>query len=110
MKTYRGVRGSHKIEVTVDRHPLDLRLDLYCHSLDGFAWGCGNNGAAQLALAILADHLADDEQALLLHQYFKWDVILSLPRQRWQLTERDIDRRLQVIMHEHKITFKTSQM
>jgi hypothetical protein len=31
-----------------------------------------------LALAILADYLADDERALRLHQEFKWTVIANL--------------------------------
>ncbi len=36
--------------------PLGPRLDLANHSPDGFSWGYGGSGPAQLALAILADH------------------------------------------------------
>jgi hypothetical protein len=36
------------------------------------------SGPAQLALAILADYLGDDERALRLHQEFKWTAIAKL--------------------------------
>ena len=54
------------------RSPLPLRLDLDNHSPDGFAWGYGGSGPAQLALALLADALGDDAEALRLHMRFKW--------------------------------------
>jgi hypothetical protein len=56
-------------------YPLPLRLDLQNHSPTGFAWGYGGSGPAQLALAILADHLGDDARAARLHQRFKWRAI-----------------------------------
>ncbi len=46
-----------------------LRLDLYNHSPTGFEWGYWGSGPAQLALAMLADCLASDEQALLYQRY-----------------------------------------
>jgi len=65
---------------------LDPRLDLANKSLSGFAWGYGGSGPAQLALAILADHLHDDERALRLYQDFKWTVIARLDRSAgWSL-------------------------
>jgi len=53
---------------------LDPRHDLRNHSPDGFAWGYGGSGPAQLALAILADAL-DDREATRLYQRFKFDVV-----------------------------------
>ena len=66
---------------------LPLRLDLDNHSPTGFEWGYGGSGPAQLALALLADVLKDDERALALHQRFKFKVIGALPRDpQWQLS------------------------
>ena len=48
--------------------PLPLRLDLFNHSPTGFSWGYGGSGPAQLALALLADALGDDDRAVRLHQ------------------------------------------
>lgn len=48
------------------------------HSPDGFNWGYGGSGPAQLALAILLEAGLDDERAVRLHQAFKWKFIASL--------------------------------
>ena len=56
-------------------HALKPRFDLWNHSPDGFNWGYGGSGPAQLALAILADCLGDDADAVRLHQVFKADVV-----------------------------------
>jgi hypothetical protein len=72
--------------------PLDPRLDLYNHSPTGFEVGYGGSGPAQTALAILADHLGDDERAVRLHQAFKWAVIATLDRESdFELAAEDID-------------------
>jgi len=98
MKTYEGRRQGHAVIVTVNGRPLNPRLDLYNHSLTGFEWGYGGSGPAQLALALLADHLANDREALDTYQRFKWAVIAELPRkQRWTLTSREIDQALERI-------------
>jgi hypothetical protein len=89
MKTYEGRREGSAAIVTVDGKPLSLRLDLRNHS-PGFEWGYGGRRPAQLALAILADHLGNDPVALEFYQRFKWAVIAGLPT-RWALTGRDID-------------------
>jgi hypothetical protein len=98
MKTYEGRRQGYAVIVTVDGRSLNPRLDLYNHSPTGFEWGYCGSGPAQLALAILADHLADDRQALDVYQRFKWAVIVELPRkQGWTLTSLVIDQILQNI-------------
>lgn len=92
MKTYRGFKDG---SVTVDGKSLDPRLDLWNHSPTGFNWGYGGSGPAQLALAILADHLGDDRQAIRFHQRFKWNVISYLPfGQPWTLTSTQVDEAL----------------
>jgi len=94
MKTYEGRREGHAVLVTVSAHPLNPRLDLWNHSPTGFEWGYGGSGPAQLALAILADHLADDRQALDIYQRFKWAVVAELPRKGWTLSSQEIDQSL----------------
>jgi hypothetical protein len=100
MKTYEGKRSFGQCVVTVDGRVLDPRFDLRRHSPDGFEWNYGGSGPAQLALALLADHLNDDQEALNLYQRFKWTVIEALPRRGWRLLSRDIDEALQRIRNE----------
>lgn len=95
MSRYEGFRTKAGAIVTVDGELLDLRLDLHNHSPTGFEWGYPGSGPAQLALAILADHLRDDEQAMNLHQRFKWAVVAELPKQKWTLTSKQIETALQ---------------
>ena len=103
MRRYEGRRTWRGVAVTVNGHPLNPRLDLYNHSPTGFEWGYGGSGPAQLALAILADHLADDAQALIFYQRFKWAVVAKLPRRRWTLTSRDIDQALDAIREQEAV-------
>lgn len=49
------------------------------HSPDGFAWGYGGSGPAQLALAVLLAAGVPDRRALQLYQRFKADQIATLP-------------------------------
>lgn len=100
MKPDEGRRAFHAAEVTVNGQPLNPRLDLWNHSPAEFEWGYGGSGPAQLALALLADHCGNDEQAVDLHQRFKWAVIAGLPRHHWTLTSRQIDNALEAI-REH---------
>ena len=94
MKRYEGRREGYAAIVTVDGRRLNPRQDLWNHSPSGFEWGYCGSGPAQLALAILADHCGNDEQALNLYQRFKWAVVVELPR-RWTLTSAEIDAVLQ---------------
>ena len=93
MKTYTGRREGRAVLVRVNDQPLNPRLDLRNHSPTGYEWGYGGSGPAQLALALLVDHLGDIEQALDFYQSFKWAVVARLPRwTEWSLTSRDIDQ------------------
>jgi hypothetical protein len=92
MTTYEGWRGEDGLVVGKRESrsgrlvPLRPRRDLSNHSPDGFEWGYEGSGPAQLALAILADALGDDDKAVRCHQQFKRAVICVLPRERWSLT------------------------
>ena len=104
MQCYHGRRTHGGVIVTVNGVSLDPRWDLYNHSPDGFGWGYGGSGPAQLALAILADHLCDDNEALALYQSFKWSVVVKLPKRGWKMSSRDIDQALQAIRSQNLVT------
>ncbi len=99
--TYQGRKyDDYKVEVTVDSTPLDRRLDLRRYSFEfdtgRFSW----TGAAQLALALLADHFhrsevgatkrTADERALRLHREFRKKVIEPLEGDEFTLTTDQI--------------------
>ena len=90
MKLYTGRRSKETLMVIVDGKPLNPRYDLLNHSPTGFEWGYGGSGPAQLALAIVADYLGNDERAILFHQSFKWAVIAKLPNGAWSLSGDEI--------------------
>ena len=80
---------------------LPLRLDLFNHSPTGFSWGYGGSGPAQLALALLADTLGDDDLAVRLHQAFKFRVVACWPEgERWWITADQIAAVVKVIKQE----------
>jgi hypothetical protein len=91
MKVYIGTRTEHGAAVLVEEdgetRGLDPRHDLRDHSRDGFERGCPGGGSAQLALAMAADMLGDDDQALALHQRLKLKLVGALPDEGWVLTE-----------------------
>ena len=69
-----------------------MRIELRKASATTFDWGYAGRGApAQLALAMLADHLGDDEKARCYFEHFMQGVIRGLPSQGWALTGADID-------------------
>ena len=94
MKQYVGVRQGCAVTVTVDGRRLNPRHDLWNHSPSGFEWGYGGSGPAQLALAILADHCGNDEEAFNFYQRFKWAVVAELPGRGWTLTTPEIEQAL----------------
>ena len=106
MIVYEGKRTEENCIVTKRDEsevlPLLPRLDLWDHSPTGFEWGYGGSGPAQLSLALLADALGDDEQALSLHQPFKWEVISRLPENEWQLRAEDITETAQRLQAERE--------
>lgn len=90
MKTYTGSRTADGCAVTVTDdagcRELDPRRDVRNHSPDGFEWGYAGSGPAQLALALAADVLDDNEAALGVYQRLKSRVVVGLSREGWTLT------------------------
>ncbi len=97
--TYRGWRTADGCRVIMhvgdSTRKLPMRLDLFNHSPTGYEWGYYGSGPAQLALALLAHALKDDERAVRLHQRFKTRVIAPMPKHvgfEWEFTQDDIVR------------------
>ncbi len=93
MKTYEGGRSLDGAVVTVDGVVLDPRFDLRRFSAMGFEWTYEGDGPRQLALALLADHLGNDQKALALTEGFMRDVVAVLDN-AWRMTSADIDAAL----------------
>jgi len=67
----RRLIGSDKASPGGYELPLNPSQALWNHSPDGFQWGYGGSGPAQLALAILLDLTGEPELSMSLHQEFK---------------------------------------
>jgi Family of unknown function (DUF6166) len=97
VKLYRGGRSLDGAVVTVaeggQTKPLDPRHDLKQLSATGFEWTYEGAGPAQLALALLADHLGDDGRAFALYERFMRHLVAELDNS-WELTSADIDAAL----------------
>jgi len=98
MVLYRGRRpdvGPCIVERIEDgkREPLNLRLGECNHSPDGWEWGYGGSGPAQLAYALLRDVLPDDaDLAYELHQSFKWRYVSRIEADEWVIDAYDINQ------------------
>lgn len=108
MKHYIGTRTADGCEVDViDKespsggYPLEPRLDLANKSPTGFEWNYAGSGPAQLALALLADALGDDQRALRHFQDFKFKVVGRLPHDGWELSQEDIRQTVARLEAEH---------
>lgn len=88
-RTVWGVAATVETGATEER-PLDPRFDLVRHSPDGFEFGYSGSGPSQLALAICADALGDDERALSVYQRFKERFVAAQMALTWVITERDV--------------------
>ena len=86
-----ALKGNAERQVWLNGEWLDLKTSqkVYNHSPDGFNWGYGGSGPAQLALAIMLK-LTDKSDG---YQDFKWAVIAKLPDGPFETTfELDIER------------------
>ena len=93
MATYEGKRTIDGLVVTADGAPLDERYDVSQFTKWGFEWSYEGESPQQLALAILAHHLGDDERALRQSEAFMKDVVANFDND-WELTGAEIDAAL----------------
>jgi hypothetical protein len=90
MVDFTGERTIDGLEVLADGEPLDPRMDLKQFTNRGFEWTYEGVEPAQLALAILARQLGDDQAALAQCDGFMRLVIANLDND-WTLTGQEID-------------------
>lgn len=109
-KTYRGVRRPDGATlVTCGRQQLPPRHDLRSYG-PVFDWDASEAGPSQLALALLADYLGDDQRALDLHQDFRRKVIRGLPAAGWVLGPEQIEPALREIATARELKKLERQM
>ena len=111
---YRGVRIKEnpndvgECHVYVDGKPL---CHVVHHSPDGFNWGYGGSGPADLALSILAHHFDErpSEEQLewgwclcwLYHQDFKWLLLAPIQLDDWELDTSLVQHTIDAIDKTH---------
>jgi hypothetical protein len=61
------------------------------HSPDGFEWGYGGSGPADLALNILLKFGLSRERAWTLHQDFKWHFVAKVPKSGATISVAEIE-------------------
>ena len=118
MRMYRGnaedASSAHVVSVWEDGRLVGTLAHHVKHSPDGFSWGYGGSGPADLARCILIDHLGDKawcptcrgsgkecldcwgERTAFrpgLYQAFKFDVVARFPQAgQWTLDSDQIDQ------------------
>jgi hypothetical protein len=93
MKLYQGRRSIDGLVVTVDGRPLSEHYEVKRFTRFGFEWTYEGESPRQLALAILVDHLGDNERAIRLAEPFMKKIVANLDND-WQLTGAEIDAAL----------------
>jgi hypothetical protein len=96
MKTYEGKRTIDGLRVTVDGKPLGEHYDVKRFTTYGFEWTYEGESPQQLALAILADYLGDNDRAIRLSEPFMKKVVANLDND-WILKSGEIDSALKGI-------------
>jgi len=98
MISYTGKRTSDISDVSIGGQPVlrngrplspKASFKLRIHSPNGFNWGYGGSGPAQLALALLYNATHDRHLALNNYQTFKWNFV-ALWGDTWQITDEEI--------------------
>lgn len=96
MKTYEGKRTIDGLRVTVDGKPLSEHYEVKKFTKYGFEWTYDGESPQQLALAILVEHLGDNEKAIRLSESFMKKIVANLDND-WTLTGTEIDTALKSI-------------
>lgn len=96
MKHYIGDRTIDGVKVTVDGTPLDPCTGVKQFTENGFEWSYEGPEPRQLALALLIDHLSDNEKAKALVEPFMLTVVANFGNE-WEMTSADIDDALSAL-------------
>ena len=90
MTVYRGERTIDGVMVTAGDALLPTHEDRLALTDKGFEWSYEGAEPAQLAFALLFDHLGDAAAAEALHQRFMEAIVANFNND-WELTSADID-------------------
>jgi len=82
----KGIWSTHKVFIGPDELSPIASQKVYNHSPDGFCWGYGGSGPAQLALALLMRYLPTNS-AVNAYQDFKFAIIAQLPQADFEIDE-----------------------
>ncbi len=96
MSTFEGRRTIDGLVVTVDGKRLDEHYGVKRFTTWGFEWTYEGDSPRQLALAILVEHLRDNDRAIALSEAFMRDVVANLDND-WVLTGAEIDKAIAAI-------------
>jgi Family of unknown function (DUF6166) len=96
MKHYAGDRTIDGISVTVDGQPLSPRYDQLQLTEHGFEWSYEGPEPAQLAFALLYDHLGDAAVARDLHQALMERMVANFDNE-WELSGDDLDDAIRIL-------------
>jgi Family of unknown function (DUF6166) len=77
--------GERNVFLDGERLTPEASQKVWRHSPDGFEWGYGGSGPAQLALAILLAAGMPDDQAVRHHQAFKFAFLAGLPHDEFNI-------------------------
>ena len=96
MKRYTGDRTIDGIAVKVDGVPLPTQVEKLRCSDRGFEWSYEGPEPAQLAFALLYDHLGDAAEAGALHGAFMREVVANFDNE-WEMTSGDLDAAIAIL-------------
>ena len=96
MASYTGDRTIDGISVLVDGKPLSPHYDQLRLTEHGFEWSYEGPEPAQLAFALLVDHLGDAKRAEALQDVFMREIVANFDN-TWEMTSADIDADLAAI-------------
>ena len=96
MSTFEGKRTIDGLVVTVDGKRLDEHYGVKRFTTWGFEWTYEGDSPQQLALAVLVEHLGDNERAIRLSDAFMRKVVANLDND-WMLTGSEIDTAIREI-------------
>jgi hypothetical protein len=91
VSTFEGKRTIDGIVVTVDGRRLDEQYGVRRFTNWGFEWTYEGDSPRQLALALLVEHLGDNERAIRLSEAFMRKVVANLDND-WVLTSAEIEK------------------
>ncbi len=96
MTHYVGDRTIDGIAVSADGKPLSPYYDQHALTDRGFEWSYEGPEPAQLAFALLYDHLRDSDKAIELHERFMKNIVANFDNV-WELTSADIEESIKAL-------------